>query len=192
MYKTYLKRTVDIVFAIFLLILSSWLFLLIGFLYWITFQRTVLFRQSRIGKNEVEFVLVKFRTLKEDRNLPVAERRFWLGNVLRFTSFDELPQLIHVLRGDMSLVGPRPLPTKYLPRFNAFQRKRHEVRPGITGWAQVNGRHSISWEEKFQYDVEYIERCSFFFDLQILIRTVLILLSFRRDVSLDEDEFIGK
>lgn len=192
MYKAYLKRVVDMVLAVFILILTSWLFLLIGLMYAVTFQRNVLYRQDRIGKNEIPFTLLKFRTLHEDATQLLIERKFWLGSLLRSSSLDELPQLLNVLRGEMSLVGPRPLPIRYLSRFNAIQRKRHEVKPGITGWAQVNGRHSISWKTKFQYDLEYVERCSLLFDLQIIIRTVSILLSFRKDVSLQEEEFIGE
>jgi len=192
MYKAYLKRIVDIVLGLLLLLLVSWFILLIGVIYWVNNQGPVFFFQSRIGKDEVLFDLIKFRTLKENVELPLGERRFFIGKILRYTSLDELPQLINILKGEMSLIGPRPLPVKYLSRFSSEQRKRHAVKPGLTGWAQVNGRNSISWDEKFRYDLEYVERCSLLFDFWIMIKTALILLSFRKDVSLHEEEFKGK
>src|SRR5690606_17257263 len=119
---------------------------------------------------------------------PPRTRRFWLGDVLRFLSLDELPQLINVLKGDMSLVGPRPLPATYLDRFTPAQRRRHTVRPGITGWAQVNGRHAIPWDEKFKLDLYYIDNWSLGFDVRILFRTLVVVLAFRKDTSLEEAE----
>jgi len=188
-YARLLKRPLDFILSVALLLLLSWLFLLVLLLYALTLEWPVFFVQKRIGRNEQSFNLYKFRTLKPEGFI---EREFWLGRFLRFTSLDELPQLLNVIRGEMSLIGPRPLPVKYLPRFSEQQRKRHTVRPGITGWAQVNGRNSITWHEKFSYDLEYVERCSLFFDCWIMIRTVLILLSFSKDVSLLEEEFTGK
>lgn len=189
MYARFLKRPFDLIISIILLLFFSWLFILIILAYAITFEWPILFTQERIGKDERPFKLYKFRTLKPET---FAVREFWLGRFLRFTSLDELPQLVNVLRGEMSLIGPRPLPTLYLSRFSNEQRKRHQVRPGITGWAQVNGRNSISWTTKFNYDLAYVERCSFLFDLGIIIRTILLLLSFSKDVSLLEEEFTGK
>jgi len=191
MYNAYFKRILDILFTVVLLVLTSWIFLLIALAYMLTFQFPILFRQNRIGKDEISFELLKFRTLK-DNDLPLERRKFALGNFLRLTSLDELPQLMHVLRGEMSLIGPRPLPVEYLPLFSDEQRLRHQVRPGITGWAQVNGRNSIPWKEKFQLDLEYVRNISFMLDCKISIRTILLLLSFRKDVSLEEEKFSGK
>ena len=139
--------------------------------------RPVLFRQRRIGLREREFVLYKFRTMTRERDdarnlLPDESRLTALGRFLRSTSLDELPELFNVLRGEMSLVGPRPLLREYLPRYNEFQRRRHEVKPGITGWAQINGRNALSWEEKFELDVWYVDNCSFWLDLKILWLTL--------------------
>jgi len=115
-----------------------------------------------------------------------------MGNLLRRTSLDELPQLWNVMKGEMSLVGPRPLPVQYLPLFSPEQRRRHSIRPGITGLAQVNGRHGISWEEKFSYDLYYVQHVSFLYDVHIMAMTVGLLFSFKRDVSLEEKAFTGK
>lgn len=141
----------------------------------------VLFRQVRIGWNDVPFVFVKFRTMTDQKDssgklLPDDRRMTPFGRFLRGSSLDELPQLWNVFRGDMALVGPRPLLPEYLPRYNAFQRRRHEVKPGITGWAQVNGRNSVSWERKFELDVWYVEHRSLSLDLKILWMTVLRLI----------------
>lgn len=189
-YHPTLKRLFDITVASLLLVLTSWLFILIIVAYVITIQFPVFFIQERAGKNERPFRMIKFRTLKNGTG-PASARRFRLGSILRFLSLDELPQLIHVIKGEMSLVGPRPLPTPYLNHFNPVQRRRHIVRPGLTGWAQVNGRHGISWKEKFGLDLYYVDHVSFPFDLKILARTIVLILSFRRDVSLEEEPFSG-
>jgi lipopolysaccharide/colanic/teichoic acid biosynthesis glycosyltransferase len=131
----------------------------------------VLFRQERAGKGGQPFMMIKFRTMRSGEGSD-GERLTRFGRFLRSTSLDELPELWNVIKGDMSLVGPRPLPVRYLPRYSPEQSRRHEVRPGITGWAQVNGRNSISWEQKFRFDVEYVDNRSFFFDLKILFLTV--------------------
>ena len=133
--------------------------------------RPVLFRQERAGKGGRPFRMVKFRTMREGEGAD-AERLTRFGRFLRASSLDEVPELWNVLVGDMSLVGPRPLPTRYLPRYSPEQARRHEVRPGITGWAQVHGRNALGWEEKFRYDVEYVDRWSFGLDLRILAMTV--------------------
>ena len=133
--------------------------------------RPVFFRQLRAGRGGRPFTMYKFRTMREGEGSD-AERLTGLGAFLRKVSLDELPQLWNVIKGDMSFVGPRPLPVRYLPRYSAFQSRRHEVRPGITGWAQVNGRNSLSWEEKFRYDVEYVDSRSFLMDLRIIVMTV--------------------
>lgn len=136
------------------------------------------FFQKRPGRNEKIFMLIKFRTMNDKKDsegnyLPDIERLTKIGKIIRKTSLDEIPQLINVIKGDMSLIGPRPLLIQYLPLYNSFQKRRHEVRPGITGWAQVNGRNAISWEEKFEYDVWYIENLSFLLDVKILAMTVM-------------------
>lgn len=130
-----------------------------------------LFRQERAGYGGKPFIMYKFRTMRNGEG-PDAERITRLGRFLRQTSLDELPQLWNVIKGDMSFVGPRPLPTRYLPRYSEFQARRHEVRPGITGWAQVNGRNSLSWEDKFRYDVEYVDSRSLAMDAKVVALTV--------------------
>lgn len=190
-YRTWGKRIFDVVAAVALGLLLSWLMLLIILIYVGTFQYSVFYTQLRIGKKERVFKLYKFRTL---RDVPgsLVERTFWWGSILRFLSLDELPQLWNVLTGDMSLVGPRPLPVVYLQRFSADQRKRHEVRPGITGLAQVSGRHTLAWTDKFKYDQHYVDNISFMLDIRILLRTMLLILSFAKDHSLHEEEFKGQ
>lgn len=135
--------------------------------------------------------MLKFRTLSTDEKKPLHERRFLMGNFLRKTNLDELPQLWNVLKGEMSLIGPRPLPVEYTSLLSEEQSKRYEVKPGITGWAQVNDRHSISWQKKFELDNDYIRNVSFGFDLLILLKTIVLLLSFRKDNSLVEEKFKG-
>lgn len=190
-YAKRLKRTFDLTGALLLIVLFAWLFLAIILLYVISAKFPVFFTQERIGKNERTFTLFKFRTLKDSPG-ELSQRIFFPGNILRRTSLDELPQLWNVIRGDMSLVGPRPLPVAYLPLFSVHQRLRHSLRPGITGWAQVNGRHGISWPEKFEFDVYYVNNLSFLLDLRILLRTIQLLLSFKRDLSLAEKPFTGE
>ena len=158
-----------------------------------------LYRQVRVGQGEKPFRLWKFRTMSNERSadgalLPDGERLTRLGRWLRETSLDELPQLINVLTGDMSVVGPRPLLTRYIPRYTARQRRRHEARPGITGWAQIHGRNAVDWDSRLELDVWYVENASLGLDLRILLRTILIVL--RRDAVLsgggaDKDEFWG-
>ena len=151
----------------------------------------VLFRQIRPGLHGVPFEMLKFRTMTDQRGrdgalLPDAQRMTQFGRLLRSTSIDELPELWNVLQGDMSLVGPRPLLMEYLPLYSPFQWRRHEVRPGITGWAQVNGRNALSWEEKFRLDVDYVDRCSCWMDIRILLLTVCRVLD-RDGIHADGD-----
>jgi lipopolysaccharide/colanic/teichoic acid biosynthesis glycosyltransferase len=159
----------------------------------------VIFSQARVGKNNSIFTFYKFRTMTDQRDsdgklLPDMERLTPLGEFLRQTSLDELPQLWNVLRGDMSFIGPRPLITAYLERYTPEQARRHEVTPGITGWAQINGRNSISWEKKFQLDIWYIDHWSLWLDLKILLQTVIKIVS-REGVDEDQNttssEFMG-
>lgn len=141
----------------------------------------IFFFQSRPGENGQIFTLIKFKTMTEDRDevgnlLPDEKRLTWIGRFIRKTSLDEIPQLINILKGDMSFIGPRPLLVEYLPLYDEKQRRRHEVKPGISGWAQVNGRNAISWERKFEYDVWYVDNQSFWLDLKILFLTVVKVL----------------
>ena len=135
--------------------------------------------------------MYKFRTLSSDLNLELTQRQFLLGRFLRFTNLDELPQLWNVLKGEMSLVGPRPLPVDYANLFSAEQNNRHQVLPGITGLAQVNGKNDLSWNEKFKLDLEYVNKVSFLLDIKILFKTLILALSFRKDTSLTEEKFTG-
>ena len=172
-----LKRCFDFVVALAgLVVLSPLLLAIVALVRW-RLGSPVLFRQQRPGLGGRPFTLVKFRTMTDARSAdgaaaPDAQRLTAFGRFLRSTSLDELPELYNVLIGDMSLVGPRPLLTEYLPLYNAHQRRRHEVRPGITGWAQVNGRNAITWERKFDLDVWYVDNASFWLDLKILWLTL--------------------
>ncbi|MBS1541763.1 MAG: sugar transferase [Bacteroidetes bacterium] len=189
-YALHIKRLLDIFLSIIGFLLCSWLLVTIGLAYLLTLQFPVLFTQERIGKGNQPFVMYKFRTLRNGA-ASLQDRRFWLGDFLRFFSLDELPQLWNVLHGDMSLVGPRPLPTEYLPLMNEEQKLRHQVRPGITGWAQINGRHEINWQTKFLLDQYYINHITLVFDIKIMIRTLALLLIPRKDQSLQEKKFEG-
>ena len=191
-YSHYLKRISDIITSVFLLFTFSWLMLLILLIYLISFNLPFFYHQARIGRNGVPFMLYKFRTLSTLATLPLSQRQFRLGSFLRKFSLDELPQLFHVLKGEMSLVGPRPLPVEYAVLFSEVQNQRHQVRPGITGLAQVNGRNSISWKEKLDYDQYYVKHVSFWLDQKILAKTVILLFSFKEDVSLQEKKFTGQ
>jgi lipopolysaccharide/colanic/teichoic acid biosynthesis glycosyltransferase len=172
-----LKRVVDVVGASAALVLLSPLLAVVALLVRARMGTPVLFRQERPGRDSRPFVMTKFRTMTDRRDsegelLPDAERLTALGRWLRRTSIDELPELLNVVHGDMSLVGPRPLLMEYLPRYSAEQARRHEVRPGITGWAQVNGRNAVTWDEKFALDVWYVDHRSLRLDFEILAKTV--------------------
>ncbi|MBX2944873.1 MAG: sugar transferase [Cyclobacteriaceae bacterium] len=180
------KLVVDKIIAVLFVVCTSWLILLIFLLYAISLEFPFLYQSQRIGREGVPFRMFKFRTLKANEQLPLKDRQFWLGKFLRTTNLDELPQLWNVLKGEMSLIGPRPLPVTYAPLLSAEQQQRHRVLPGITGLAQVNGKNSLPWEKKFEYDLAYIQQVSFLLDIQILFKTVALILSFKRDVSLDE------
>lgn len=178
MYKNYLKRTFDLFLSLIGFILISPIFIIL----WIGLTIAnkgagALFFQERPGKEEKIFKVIKFKTMSEERDadgklLPDAERLTKVGRFVRSTSLDEIPQLFNVIKGDMSLIGPRPLRTYYLPLYNHTQKRRHDVRPGITGWAQVNGRNAISWTKKFELDVYYVDNVSFLLDLRILLLTI--------------------
>jgi len=190
-YKRYGKRIFDLILGIFVFVVFSWLFLLILICYCITFQFPIFFTQFRTGKNNIPFTMWKFRTLSSEEDKSLDERRFKLGDFLRATNLDELPQLWNVLKGEMSLVGPRPLPLEYEPLFTPEQRARHSVLPGITGLAQVYGKNGISWEQKFNYDLEYMKKITFLSDIKILLKTITLVLTMKRDISLKEEKFKG-
>ena len=176
-YKNVIKPAIDFVIALFALLLLSPLLLLIALLLTASNKGNPFFFQKRPGRNGKIFKIIKFKTMTDqrDRNgilLPDYRRLTFIGKIVRKTSLDELPQLINVVKGDMSLVGPRPLLPEYLPLYNAEQAKRHDVKPGITGWAQVNGRNALSWEEKFAYDIEYVNHLSAALDAKIVLITL--------------------
>lgn len=177
MYQKYFKRLFDFLIALVALLLFSPIFILVTIGLFFANQGKPFFFQTRPGKNEKLFRIVKFKTMNDKKDsegnlLSDAERLTTIGRFVRKTSLDELPQLLNVLKGDMSLIGPRPLLVQYLPLYNAVQKQRHNVRPGITGWAQVNGRNAISWEQKFAYDVWYVDNCSFLLDIKIVVLTL--------------------
>lgn len=190
-YAQYCKRPLDLLVSVLLLVILSWFFLLTALISLVVLKRPVFFKQDRIGKHERVFTLYKFRTLKADDSLDLKARQHGWGSFLRRLSVDELPQLVNVVKGDMSLVGPRPLPVEYLPLFSRDQRVRHQVRPGLAGLAQVSGRNSISWEEKFERDAFYVRNLTFLMDCKVILRTIILLLSFRKDTSLEEQKFTG-
>ncbi|CAM4294816.1 sugar transferase [Zobellia nedashkovskayae] len=177
MYKDFLKRVLDFLIALFGLIVAGPILVFVIVFLAVSNQGDVFFVQKRPGKNEKIFKIFKFKTMndKKDENgnlLPDEVRLTSIGKFIRKTSLDELPQLLNVLKGEMSLIGPRPLLVSYLPLYNETQKKRHLVRPGITGWAQVNGRNAIAWDKKFEYDVWYVKNLSFLLDLKIILLTV--------------------
>ena len=180
-YEKYGKRPFDFLTALLFLLFFSPLYLVLGILVGLKLGRPVLFKQERPGKDGKVFQLYKFRSMTEARDqegklLPDEERLTAFGKKLRATSLDELPELFNILRGEMSFVGPRPLLVEYLPRYNERQFRRHEVLPGLTGLAQVYGRNSLSWQEKFEDDVKYVDHITFLEDMKILLRTVSIVL----------------
>lgn len=177
MYKHFLKRLLDFIIAVIAFICLLPIFLLVTLLLTIANQGKPFFFQRRPGKDARIFSIVKFKTMNDKKNaqgrlLSDAERLTSIGAFVRKTSLDELPQLINVIKGDMSLIGPRPLLPQYIPLYNDVQRRRHEVRPGITGWAQVNGRNAISWSRKFELDVEYVDKVSLAMDCKIIWMTI--------------------
>jgi undecaprenyl phosphate N,N'-diacetylbacillosamine 1-phosphate transferase len=175
-YKRFIKRPMDFILSLLAIIILSPLMLIVAVLVKVKLGSPVLFKQERPGLNEKVFTIYKFRTMtdKRDENgelLPDSIRLTKFGKVLRSTSLDELPELFNILKGDMSLVGPRPLAVSYLPYYNTIEKQRHNVRPGLTGLAQVNGRNSISWEQKFKYDYYYVNNISFILDIKIIVKT---------------------
>ena len=177
-YKQYIKRVMDILCSFLFLVLFWWLLVLVAFLVKIRLGSPILFTQDRPGKKGKVFKLYKFRSMidkcdKEGNPLPDDERLPKFGRILRSTSLDELPEIFNILKGDMSVVGPRPLLVEYLPYYTKEELRRHEQRPGLTGWAQINGRNATGWDERLQQDVYYVVHCSLFLDCKIFLRTVL-------------------
>jgi undecaprenyl phosphate N,N'-diacetylbacillosamine 1-phosphate transferase len=190
MYKHFIKRIIDFTLSLIGFIIISPVFIIVWI--WLTIANKgagALFFQERPGKGEKIFKVIKFKTMTDQRDasgnlLPDVDRLTKVGNFVRSTSLDEIPQLINVIKGDMSLIGPRPLLVQYLPLYDDTQRRRHEVRPGITGWAQVNGRNAISWTQKFEYDVWYVDNISLSLDVKILVRTIMKVFK-REGISSD-------
>ena len=199
MYQKYIKRLLDIIISFTSLVILSPVLLIVAVLVRIKLGSPVIFHQDRPGYHEKVFKLCKFRSMTDARdengNLQPDEVRLTkFGKALRATSLDELPELWNILKGDMSLIGPRPLLVKYLPLYNEFQRHRHDVKPGLTGWAQVNGRNTISWEQRFEYDVYYVDHISFWMDLKILFQTVAVVFErsgINSKTSATMEEFMG-
>lgn len=190
MYKNCFKRVIDFTIVL-MALLVIWPFLLIIYI-WLTIANKgagAIFYQERPGKDGKIFKVMKFKSMTDERDaegklLPDAQRLTKVGKFVRSTSIDELPQLINVLKGDMALIGPRPLRVHYLPLYSKEQARRHEVRPGITGWAQVNGRNNISWTKKFELDVWYVDHCSLLTDIRVILLTIKKVL-FREDINND-------
>ncbi len=177
MYKNFVKRILDIILSLLALIIFSPLLIITAILVRFKLGSPILFRQARPGKNEKIFHILKFRTMTDEKDkdgnlLPDEIRLTKFGQFLRSTSIDELPELLNILKGDMAVVGPRPLLVQYLDRYNDEQRHRHDVKPGLTGLAQVNGRNGITWEEKFNYDLQYVKNVTFLGDCKIILQTV--------------------
>ena len=199
MYAKYIKRVLDFVWSLMALIVLSPLLVILIILGAVFMRGNPFFTQARPGKNEKIFKLIKFRTMdnrkdKDGKLLPDDVRLNKYGRILRSTSLDELPELINILIGDMSIVGPRPLLVKYLPRYNEEQRHRHDVRPGLTGYAQAHGRNAVTWEEKFKMDVWYTRNISFITDVKVIIDTVKVVLKrdgISSDTSATMEEFMG-
>lgn len=190
-YEKYIKRVLDIVCSLAIIILFWWLYLIVALLVKIKLGSPVIFKQERPGKDEKTFYLYKFRSMtdKKDENgnlLPDNVRLTPFGKKLRSTSLDELPEIFNILKGNMSFVGPRPLAKRYLPYYSVEERKRHSVLPGLTGLAQINGRNNLSWEERFSYDIEYVNGITFLKDIKILAGTVAKVLK-SQDITVREE-----
>lgn len=196
MYAKYIKRILDLILSLMALIVLMPLMIIIGILVRINLGSPIIFKQKRPGKNEKIFTLYKFRTMTDKRDidgnlLPDEYRLTKFGKFLRSTSLDELPELINIIKGDMAIVGPRPLLVEYLPYYTEEEKHRYDVRPGLTGLAQVNGRNAISWEEKLKYDTEYIKKISFYSDLKIIFKTIKKTIK-REDILMGNEFVVGK
>ena len=195
LYNKYIKRILDILISLTFIVLFSWLYLILVILVRIKLGSPVLFCQERPGYNEKIFTLYKFRTMTDKRDekgnlLPDSERLTKFGSILRSTSLDELPEMLNILKGDMSLIGPRPLLVEYLPYYTEEEKQRHSVRPGLTGLAQVSGRNYLAWDKRLARDVEYVNHISFVMDLRIIIKTIMVVFK-KEDVSVDTNVVEG-
>ena len=195
LYNKYTKRILDILISLTFIVLFSWLYLILVILVRIKLGSPVLFCQERPGYNEKIFTLYKFRTMTDKRDekgnlLPDSERLTKFGSMLRSTSLDELPEMFNILKGDMSLIGPRPLLVEYLPYYTEEERLRHSVRPGLTGLAQVSGRNYLAWDKRLARDVEYVNHISFIMDVRIIIKTIMVVFK-KEDVSVDTNVVEG-
>lgn len=196
MYKSFFKRVFDFCISLVALLLIGWFLIIIAI--WLHFANKgagAFFTQNRPGKGEKIFKVIKFKSMTDEKDaegnlLPEAQRLTPIGAFIRKFSIDELPQLINVLKGDMAFIGPRPLLPKYLPLYNEEQHRRHEVRPGISGWAQVHGRNNITWTEKFKLDVWYVDHCSLWIDIKVIFLTIKNVLS-SKDIILTTGPFTG-
>lgn len=199
MYKRFIKRGLDFILSLLAVIVLSHVLVIVAILVRCKLGSPIIFKQQRPGYHEKIFCMYKFRTMTDAKDeqgnlLPDEVRLTKFGKALRSTSLDELPELFNILKGDMAIVGPRPLLVQYLPRYNERQHHRHDVRPGFTGLAQVNGRNSISWQEKFEWDVKYVEHVSFAMDVKIICKTVGVVLhrsGISSDTSVTMEEFKG-
>ena len=196
MYRKYIKRILDFTLSLIALIILSPILLITAILVKIKLGSPIIFKQQRPGKNEKIFTLYKFRTMTDKKDeegnlLPDEQRLTKFGKILRSTSIDELPELINILKGDMAIVGPRPLLVEYLSLYNDKQKHRHDVRPGLTGLAQVSGRNSISWEEKFEEDLKYINKVNLVSDVKIILKTIVKVFK-REGISQQENETMEK
>lgn len=199
-YEKYFKRPLDLVCGLAAVTVFWWLYLILAILVRIKLGSPVLFTQERPGKDEKIFKLYKFRTMTDARDengnlLPDEVRLTKFGKMLRSTSLDELPEAFNIIKGEMSVIGPRPLLVRYLPRYNTHQHRRHEVRPGLSGYAQVHGRNAVNWQEKFRMDVDYVDHITFLGDLKIILDSVMVAFV-RRDgissgTSVTMEEFMG-
>ncbi len=199
-YEKYFKRPLDLLCGVLAVAVFWWLYLIIAILVRVKLGSPVLFMQERPGRNEKIFKLYKFRTMTDERDadgklLPDEARLTKFGKLLRATSLDELPEAFNIIKGDMSVIGPRPLLVRYLPRYNEEQRHRHDVRPGLSGYAQVNGRNTLSWQDRFRLDVEYVNKITFRGDVKILFQTVIKAFVKREGISSETsatmEEFMG-
>lgn len=199
MYKSFFKRMLDLIIAITGAVIALPVIIVITVLLWFVNKGKPFYYQKRPGKNEHIFTIIKFKTMTDDKDddgnlFPESQRLTSIGKFLRKTSLDELPQLWNIIKGEMSLIGPRPLLPRYLPRYNDKQKHRHDIRPGLTGWAQVNGRNTLSWEQKFEYDLWYVENVSLLVDVKILCLSFKKVLQKEGVYSVENDitpEFMG-
>ena len=196
MYKKFIKRILDLILSLIAIIILIPIMLILYILVRIKLGKPAIFKQERPGKNEKIFTLYKFRTMTDDKDekgnlLPDEQRLTKFGKILRSTSLDELPELFNILKGDMSIVGPRPLLVEYLPLYNEEQKRRHEVRPGLTGLAQVSGRNNLDWDERFKEDIYYIKHISFRKDIKIIFKTMVKVIK-REDISANGSATVQK